>query len=346
MSGDNSSTLVAVTGASGFIGLHCVLALLEEGYRVRGTVRDLARQASLRQALEKHVEIGDSLEFRAAELTRDEGWAEAFTECAYVLHVASPIPRAVPKHEDDLIVPARDGALRVLAAANEAGVRRVVLTSSMAAVKNGHSHAESYLYSEKDWSNLDKALPPYVKSKTIAERAAWDYMAGLPDDSALELAVINPGMVYGPILEADYGTSGEVVRKLMRRELPGLPKLGWGSVDVRDVAQAHVKAMAVPAAAGQRFCCVAEPVWMTDVARILNKNFAARGYKVPTRTMPNFVVRLVSLFDKPVRLILYELDNLAQIDNSRIKSVLDWQPRGVEEMVTSMGESMIEHKVV
>jgi dihydroflavonol-4-reductase len=346
MNNNSSATLVAVTDASGFVGLHCVLALLQDGYRVCGTLRDLTRAESLREALEKHVEIGDRLEFVTAELTRDDGWAEALKDCTYVLHVASPIPRAVPKNEDDLIVPARDGALRVLAAANTAGVSRVVLTSSIAAIINGHSHPKTYLYTEKDWTNLDRPLPPYPKSKTIAERAAWDYMASLGEDSALELVVINSGTVYGPILEADYGTSGEVVRKLMRRDLPGVPKLGWGSVDMRDLATAHVKAMVVPAAAGQRFCCVAESVWMIDVARILKKNFAARGYKIPTRTMPSILVRLVSLIDKPVRLILYELDNLAEIDNSRIKEVLDWEPRGAEEMVTSMAESMIEHKVV
>ena len=346
MGNDNGETCVAVTGASGFIGLHCVLALLQAGYRVRGTLRDLAREANLRQALEKHVETGSRLEFAAADLLSDTGWEAALKDCTYVLHVASPFPRYVPKHENELIGPARDGALRVLAAANAADVRRVVLTSSMAAIVNGHSHGKSYRYSEKDWTNLGTPIPPYPKSKTIAERAAWDFMAGLGPDSALELAVINPGMVYGPILEADYGTSGEVVRKIMRRDLPGLPKLGWASVDVRDVAAAHVKAMVAPAAAGQRFCCVGEPVWMSDVARILKKNFAARGYNIPTRVMPNFLVRLVSLIDKSVRLILYELDNLAEVDNSRIKQVLDWQPRSMEEMVTSMGESMIAHKVV
>lgn len=346
MSTDNSGTLVAVTGASGFIGLHCVLALLQEGYRVRGTLRDMAREASLRAALEKHVKVGGRLEFCAAELTSDAGWAEAFKDCSYVLHVASPIPREMPKHEDDLIIPARDGCLRVLRAASEAGVRRVVQTSSIAAITNGHSHDASYVYSEKDWSNLDHPLPPYPKSKTIAERAAWEHMEGLGDENALELVVINPGMVYGPILESDYGTSGEVVRKLMRRDMPGLPKLGWGSVDVRDVASAHIKAMVTPAAAGQRFCCVSEPAWLSDIARILNKNFAARGYKVPTWVMPNFLVRLAAMIDKPIRLILYELGTLPKVDNSRIKTVLDWQPRGLEEMVTAMADSMIEHKVI
>ncbi len=346
MSGEQSKKLVAVTGASGFIGLHCVLSLLREGYRVRGTLRDMTREASLRAALEKHVAVGGRLEFCSAELTRDEGWAEAFQDCAYVLHVASPIPRAMPKHEDDLIIPARDGALRVLHAAGAMGVQRVVMTSSIAAITNGHGHDASYVYSEKDWTNLDFPLPPYPKSKTIAERAAWDHMASLGPESALELVVINPGMVYGPILEPDYGTSGEIVRKLMRRDMPGLPKLGFGSVDVRDVATAHIKAMLTPAAAGQRFCCIAEHAWLNDIARILNNNFAARGYKVPNRTLPNFLVRLAALIDKPVRLILYELGKLPQIDNSRIKTVLDWQPRGLEEMVVSMGESMIEHKVV
>jgi dihydroflavonol-4-reductase len=343
---DKSNTLVAVTGASGFIGLHCVLALLQGGYRVRGTIRDMRRADSLRHTLEKHVEIGGRLEFFEAELNSDTGWAEAFDGCAYVLHIASPIPRAVPRNEDDLIVPARDGTLRVLEAARRAGVRRVVQTSSMAAVVNGHDHGPSYIYSEKDWSNLNAGLTPYPKSKTVAERAAWDYMAGLGADSALELTVINPGMVYGPILEADYGTSGEVVRKLMRRDLPGMPRLGWGSVDVRDVAAAHVKAMEKSAAAGQRFCCVVEDAWMSDIAAILRKHYSARGYRIPTMVMPNFMVRLAAIFDKTVRIVLYELGKLPKVDNSRIKQVLDWHPRGLEEMITAMADSMIEHKVV
>ncbi len=346
MAEDKGNTLVAVTGASGFIGLHCVLALLQEGYRVRGTLRDMTRADSLRQALEKHVETGGRLEFAEAELTRDEGWAEAFDGCTYVLHVASPIPRAVPRHEDDLIIPARDGTLRVLGAAKEKGVRRVVQTSSIAAVVNGHNHDRSYVYSEKDWSNLEAGLTPYPKSKTIAERAAWDYMAELGEDSALELTVINPGMVYGPILEPDYGTSGEIVRKIMRRDLPGLPKLGFGSVDVRDVATAHVKSMETPAAAGQRFCCVAEDAWMSDIAAILKRNYAQRGYKIPTFVMPNIMVRLAAIFDKAVRVVIYELGTLPRVDNSRIRETLDWQPRGLEEMVTAMADSMIEHKVV
>ena len=346
MADDKGNTLVAVTGASGFIGLHCILALLQEGYRVRGTLRDMSRADSLRQALDKHVETGGRLEFAEAELARDDGWTEAFDGCAYVLHVVSPIPRSVPRDENDLIVPARDGTLRVLKAAGQAGVRRVAQTSSIAAVVNGHNHGRSYVYSEKDWSNLEAGLTPYPKSKTVAERAAWDYMAQLGEDSALELSVINPGMVYGPILEADYGTSGEVVRKIMRRDLPGLPQLGWGSVDVRDVAVAHVKAMETPAAAGQRFCCVAEDAWMRDIAAILKEHYAQRGYKIPTFVMPNFMVRLAAIFDKAVRVVVYELGTLPRVDNSRIKDTLAWQPRGLEEMVTAMADSMIEHKVV
>ncbi len=346
MTKDKSNTLVAVTGASGFIGLHCALVLLRKGYRVRGTLRDMSRSDGLCQALEKHVEIGGRLDFVEAELTRDDGWVAAFDGCTYVHHVASPIPLAVPRHENDLIIPAHDGTLRVLAAANKAGVGRVVMTSSIAAIVNGYHHCPSYLYSEKDWSDPDAGLKPYPKSKTIAERAAWDYMAKLGKESALELTVINPGMVYGPILESDYGTSGEIVRKLMRRDLPGLPRRGCGSVDVRDVADAHIKAMESPAAAGQRFCCIAEDAWISDIAAILKKHYAERGYRIPTLVMPNLMVRLVALVYKPVRVILYELGTLARVDNSRIKATLDWQPRGLEEMVIAMADSMIEHKVV
>ena len=338
------SGTVLVTGGTGYIGGEVIERLLAKGHSVHTTVRNLAKSEPRLRA--RWQRAGERLSVFQADLMSDEGWAEAFADCRYVLHVASPIPRQLPRHEDELIAPARDGTLRVLAAAKAAGVSRVVLTSSMAAVTNGHGHDDSYIYSEKDWSKINATLPPYPKSKTIAERAAWQYMESLAPEEAMELVAINPGMVYGPILEPDYGTSGEIVRKLMRRDLPRLPKLGWGSVDVRDVAGAHLQAMRVPAAAGQRFCCIAEPAWLADVAQILKKNFAGRGYKVPTRTMPNFAVRLAALIDKQVRLILYELGHLPQIDNSRIKSVLDWQPRGLEEMVTAMGESMIEHKVV
>jgi nucleoside-diphosphate-sugar epimerase len=345
LSPDPDHTTVLVTGASGFIGLHCARHLLEMGYRVRGTLRTPSREARLRRALLGLVDAGDRLQFVATDLTRDEGWKEAVRGCTYVLHVASPFPRELPEHEDDLIVPAREGTLRVLRASAESGVARVVLTSSLAAVLAGRVRGESRTFDESDWS-IAEEIPPYEKSKTIAERAAWDFVNDLRGEPKLELAVINPGAVLGPILEEDAGTSAEVVRKLMSREFPGCPRLGWPMVDVRDVASAHIAAMTTPEAAGQRFCCSVEFAWMSEVAAILKKHFGDRGYKIPTRTLPDFAVRLVSLFDKTTRAVVGNLGLRADVSNERIKRVLGWKPRSVEEMVVAMGESLIEHGVV
>jgi dihydroflavonol-4-reductase len=342
---DRRETTVLVTGASGFIGLHCVRHLLEDGYRVRGTLRTPSREARLRDALGAHVDSGDRLEFAAADLTRDEGWAEAVRGCTYVLHVASPFPLEIPKHEDELIVPARDGTLRVLQACTEAGVERVVLTSSLAAVLSRGANGGSRVFDEGDWPNAED-LRPYEKSKTIAERAAWDFANDLRGDAKLELAVINPGAVLGPILEEDAGTSAELVRKLMRREFPGCPRIGFPMVDVRDVASAHVAAMTTPEAAGQRFCCCVDFAWMSEIAVILKEHFADRGYRIPTRTLPDLAVRVFSLFDKTARAVVGNLGLRADISNERIKRVLGWKPHSVEEMVVATGESLIEHGVV
>ena len=344
MTRGHSDETVLVTGASGFIAMHCILQLLASGWRVRGTLRTPSRAGKVRETLARHVDPGDRLAFASADLSRDDGWQEAARGCTYVLHVASPFPREVPRHEDDLIVPARDGALRVLRAAAGEGVRRVVMTSSLAAVVYGHVRDGSRTFDEDDWS-ITEGISAYEKSKTIAERAAWDF-ARSPEAKGLELVVINPGLVLGPILDEDYGTSGEVVRKLMRREFPGCPNLGWAPVDVRDVAAAHLAAMIAPEAAGQRFCCAIEHAWMSDIARILEERFAARGYRIPRRRLPDWLVRVVAIFDKTTRLAVHDLGQRQDVSSERVRKVLGWQPRSLEEMVTSMGESMIEQGVV
>lgn len=344
---DHAHTTVLVTGASGFIGLHCVLQLLQQGYRVRGTVRSQARENEVRQAMEANtdVDLGDRLEIVEADLTRDEGWAGAVRGCSYVLHVASPFPNRAPEHEDELIKPAKEGTLRVLNAAAEAGVKRVVLTSSLAAVSAGHPHDDARVYTEDDWSIIERC-PPYPKSKTLAERAAWDFVANLEGSAPMELSVINPGAVLGPVLNRHYSTSGEIVRKLLARELPGTAKIGFPWVDVRDVASAHLAAMTTPGAAGQRFCCAIEFSWIGEVAEILAKRFGPEGWKVPTRRLPNFMVRLVALFDPTVKTVVSDLGKVRQVSSERIRRVLHWQPHSLEEMVVSMGESMIEQGIV
>ena len=345
MSRDHANTTVLVTGASGFIGLHCVLQLLQQGYRVRGTVRSEARASEVREAMDRNVDVGDRLEIVEADLTHDAGWADAARGCTYVLHVASPFPNQVPEHEDELIKPAMEGTRRVLKAAAEAGVHRVVLTSSLAAISGGHPVDNSRVYSEDDWSIVERCLP-YPKSKTLAERAAWDFVASLDGEAPMELCVINPGAVLGPVLNRHYSTSGEIVRKLMAKELPGTAKIGFSWVDVRDVAAAHTAAMTAPGAAGQRFCCAIQFGWIDEVGEILAKRFDPEGWRIPTRKLPNFIVRIVAIFDPTVKTVISDLGQVRNVSNDRIRRVLNWQPRSLEEMVVSMGETMIQQGIV
>jgi len=345
MSAESSDRTILVTGASGFIAMHCILQLLQAGFRVRGTLRSPSRETSLRATFAKHVDADDRLSFFTANLMDDEGWREAIEGCDAVLHVASPLPRTPPKHEDDLIVPAREGVLRVLRFSSELGVRRVVMTSSVAAVLYGRERDGSKVYDESSWSIPEKTAGAYEKSKTLAERAAWKFMESLPEDSALELVALNPGLVLGPILDEDYGTSGEAVRKLMRRDLPGCPAIGYAPVDVRDVADAHLRAMDVPEAAGQRFILAIEHAWFGEIADILDEHLRERGYRIPTRRLPGFVLRLAALFDKTTRLVVPEIGLRMDVSNERAKRVLGWQPRSLRTMVTDMADSMIEFGV-
>ena len=342
----DSENVVLVTGASGFLAMHCILRLIEKGYKVRGTLRTPSREANLHKTLKNHIDTYDPIEFFSAELMNDEGWEAACKGCKYILHIASPFPSQPPQNEDDLIRPAREGTIRVLNAAVSNNVKRVVMTSSIAAVVYDNDQDETKIYSESDWSRTDQDIGAYEKSKTFAERAAWDFIDSLQGDDVLELAVINPGLILGPILDNDYSTSGEVIRKLMRREYPGCPNLNWPPVDVRDVADAHIAAMEIPDAAGKRFCCTIEPTSMQDIAMILNEHFASRGFKVPTRKLPNILIRFFALFDKTIRLIVKDLDKDIKISNDQIIQVLNWKPRSIDEMVVAMGESMIEHRVV
>ncbi|MCA9632452.1 MAG: aldehyde reductase [Myxococcales bacterium] len=346
MTSDTKDSLVLVTGASGFVAMHCILQLLEAGYSVRGTVRNPQRTTQVEAALKAHGADTSRLSFVVADLTSDAGWSEAMRSVTYVLHVASPLPRTPPKHADELIVPARDGALRVIRAAQRAQVKRLVMTSSVAAVLYGHKRDGSETYDESHWSVLSKDVGAYEQSKTIAERAAWDLVASFPEEERLEFCTINPGLVLGPVLDSDYGTSGEVVRKLMAREMPGCPDIGWAMVDVRDVASAHLAAMITEGAAGKRFVASVQHASMLDVARILERHFSGRGFRIPTRRVPGWLLRGVALFDKTAALAVQELGKRQDLDTTQIETVLGWHPRGLEEMVVSMGESLIEHGIV
>ncbi|MGD8326640.1 MAG: aldehyde reductase [Sphingomonadales bacterium] len=344
---DHAKEQVLVTGASGYIALHVILQLLKQGYKVRGTLRTPAREAGIREALAKHGNFNDQLSFVKTDLTSDEGWDEAVAGCTYVHHIASPIVKEPPKNDDDLIIPAKEGALRVLRAAAKAGVKRVVMTSSVAAIVYGHNRDGSLTFNEDYWTDLSSSeMGAYERSKTIAETAAWEYMKGEGGAGGMEFATINPGFVLGPMLDADSGVSLELIRKLMVGEMPGLPKLGWAVVDVRDVASAHVAAMTVPEAAGKRFLCSQDHMWVEDIANGIRDYAKTKGYKVPSMKIPAFVLKIVGLFDKTIRMILHELGKRQDIDNSRIRQVLNWQPHDMQDTLKESVDSLVKFKVV
>ncbi|HET6148797.1 MAG TPA: aldehyde reductase [Polyangia bacterium] len=334
-------SVVLVTGGSGFIGSHSILQLLAAGHQVRATVRSLTREADVRGMLkEGGAEPGERLTFFAADLESDAGWAPAVAGCDFVLHVASPFPPTIPRNEDDLIKPAREGALRVLRAARDAGVKRVVLTSSFAAIGYGHPQQDTP-FDETSWTDPAGAdVTPYTKSKTLAERAAWDFIAAEGGD--LELSVVNPVMVFGPVLARDYSTSIIVVQRLLDGAAPGCPKLYFGAVDVRDVVDLHLRAMTEPAANGERFLAVAgDFVSVLEAARVLRRHLGAAASRVPSRELPNWLVRLVSLVDPSVKQILPDLGKRKNATSERARSILGWSPRSSEEAIAATGESLL-----
>jgi dihydroflavonol-4-reductase len=287
------------------------------------------------------VAAGDKLSFVAADLTSDACWPEAVADCAYVLHVASPFPPAIPKHEDELIIPAREGALRVLKAARDAGVKRVVLTSSYAAIGYGQKD-KGRPNNETDWTDPNgDDVRAYTKSKTLAERAAWDFIER--EGGALELSVVNPVGVFGPVLGPDYSTSILLVQRLMDGAMPGCPRIWFGAVDVRDVADLHIRCMTNPAAKGERFLAVAgDFMTIVQYARILKRNMGAAAKRVPTMELPDFLVRMAAGRDPAVQQILPELGKRKNGTNEKARRVLDWAPRSNEECVVATAQSLID----
>jgi nucleoside-diphosphate-sugar epimerase len=345
------SDKVLVTGATGFIAQHCILQLLESGYSVRGTARSPRRSAEVVGVLEPHLSsaarerLGGDFEVVVADLTSDENWQRAVEGCRFVLHLASPLPSAPPKDAQDLIVPARDGALRVLRAASEGGVERVVMTSSMAAICYGRER--DHLFTEDDWSNVDGPhIGAYEQSKTIAERAAWEFMASPGARSTMDLVTINPGLVLGPLLCAEWSTSAELIKKILQRAVPAIPDARFAMVDVRDVAAAHVAAMLSPEASGQRFICCIESHAIREVALILKEEYGPLGFKVPTRALALPVLRAVALWDRQARLLMADVGRPAQLDNGKIRRMLGTEFRDLREMTVSMADSMIRYGVV
>jgi dihydroflavonol-4-reductase len=336
---------VLVTGGSGFVGSHVVLQLLQAGHVVRTTVRSLSREPGVRAMLTNAgADTGARLSFFAADLTRDDGWAEAIAGCDYVVHVASPLPLAPPKTEDELIVPARDGVLRVLRAARDGKVSRVVFTSTCGAIYYGHP-PQTAPFDETSWTNINGGdMSAYVKSKAIAERAAWDFMAA--EGGGLELSVVNPAGIFGPVLGADFSSSIELIKRLMTG-MPGAPQIYFGVVDVRDVADLHLRAMTHPAAKGERFIAVSgSAMSMLDMAGVLRARLGERAKNAPTRQLPNWVVRIVARFDPAMRTLLPMLGKVRHATSAKAERVLGWKPRSREDAIVASAESLMKFGIV
>jgi dihydroflavonol-4-reductase len=337
---------ILVTGGSGFVGGHVILQLLEAGHDVRTTVRSLTKEQAVRDTLARAgAKTLDRLTFVAADLNQDAGWAEAVAGCDYVQHVASPFPLAQPRDENDLIRPAVDGTLRVLRAARDAGIKRVVLTSSFAAIGYGHGD-QAAAYTEADWTNVDgPAVQPYMKSKTLAERAAWDFVER--EGNGLELAVVNPVGIFGPVLNEDLSTSIEIIKRMLEGGLPGAPRLYFGVVDVRDVAGMQIKAMTAPEAKGERFLAVAgDPVSIYDMSVILQQGMGEKGAKAKLRQMPDWLIRVMALFNPLAREAAPRVGIRSAASNAKARELLGWQFRSNEEAIVASGESLIKLGIV
>ncbi|WP_438853865.1 SDR family oxidoreductase [Agromyces sp. M3QZ16-3] len=335
--------LVLVTGGSGFVGISCIVRLLGDGVRVRTTVRDLARADEVRGLARRAGADASGIEVVAADLLHDEGWSDAVAGATHVLHVASPFPTRQPKDEDEdeLIVPARDGALRVLRAARDAGVRRVVQTSSFAAIGYGRPNP-GRRYTEEDWTDPDgPGVTPYAKSKTLAERAAWDFIARA--GGGLELATVNPVGIFGPALGTDLSSSLELLRQLLNGAFPVVPNGSVGGVDVRDVADLHVRAMRHPDAAGERFLAVSgDAITYIELARLLRAGLGERARHVPTRVIPDWVVRAGAPFNRDLRLMSQELGRRGDASHEKATRLLGWTPRDRDESVLASARSLVE----
>jgi dihydroflavonol-4-reductase len=336
----SSNGLVLVTGGSGYIAGYCIAQLLQDGWRVRTTVRSLAKAEQVRSSITKiSAGAAAAIEFFEADLNSDQGWDRAVAGADYVLHVASPVTVIDPKSDDELVRPARDGALRVLKAARDAGVKRVVMTSSISAIVYGHG-GRTTAFTESDWTNETNRADSgsYDRSKTIAERAAWAWHDA--EDGALELVTINPSLVIGPVLGRDFSASLEVVKKLLDHSLPALPRIGFDLVDVRDIARLHILGMTTPSAAGQRFIGSGDYFWMKEIASVLKQGLGEKALKVPSLVIPDFLVRVFAIFDPIVRSRLFDLGKERRVSSEKARKMLGWTTRPASESILDTARSL------
>ncbi len=335
---------VLISGISGFIARHCAVEMLKAGYGVRGTVRSLSRGEEVKASLAKHADVS-RLEFVEADLESDAGWPEAVAGCKHVLHVASPFPAQQPKDEQELIRPAVRGTLRVLEAAVAGGVERFVQTSSMVAVMYGHPADRTAPFTESDWTRVDDpTVTPYAKSKTLAERAARDFMN--ERKPALHYSSVNPGLVFGPALDRDIGTSAEIIQMFLKGKYPGAPRMGVPVVDVRDVARMQRLAVETNAPSGGRYLGVADCQWLIDVSRAIRERLGPAARKAPSRELPDWVVKLVAVFDPTVRQAVPELGRELRVDNSLTRRTLGMEFIPAPEAAAAMAQSLVDLRLV
>ncbi|OQP60455.1 epimerase [Niastella vici] len=333
------SNQVLVTGGSGFIASNCIAGLLRKGYRVKTSLRSLNRVPEVKQLLSvAGITDFEQLSFVQADLSDEAAWKAATEGCRYVIHPASPTPNFIAKHENEYIIPAVNGVLYVLRAAKAAGVERVVLTSAFGAICYGTD--KQMPYTEEDWTDLSKDIPAYQKSKTMSEKAAWNYVKS--EGEGLELAVVNPVGVLGPVLGADYSHSIQFINQMLNGQLKGVPKIRSVYVDVRDVADLHIKAMTDPKANGQRFLATSdESISLLDIANILRSEFGDKAVKVPKKEVPNWILRIVGLFNPQIKLILPHLGMVKDASHAKATRMLDWHPRTNKEAIIATAESLI-----
>lgn len=334
---------VLVTGATGFVAGWCIVALLQRGYTVRTTLRNPSKETAIRAAIASQTDAGDRLTFFAADLTGDEGWEKAMTGCDYVLHIASPLGTGAEKGRDSLTAPARDGTLRVLRAATKAGVKRVVMTSATATARPPLSSGR--ISDETVWADPDDPqFDAYRVSKILAERAAWDFMKTV--QGTTELTTVLPGAVFGPVLTAENRGSVQIIERLVRGRPAAIPRLGFWIVDVRDLADLHVRAMIAPEAAGQRFIAAGDFLWMAEIAATLRTKLGSRAARVPARRLPNFVVRLLLPFMPHLRTLAPLLGREFPLTSEKARRVLGFSPRPATVTVVDCAENLIEWAAV
>ncbi|GFZ31339.1 nucleoside-diphosphate sugar epimerase [Clostridium zeae] len=335
--------LVLVTGGSGYIAVNIILKLLKQGYGVRTTLRTMSRQDEVKSMLSAGGIVNfDDLEFIKADLTSDDNWHEAAMGATYVIHVASPTPATRPDDGDEMVKMAVDGTLRVMKAAKEAKVKRVVMTSASGAVLAGHKH-HTNIFTEDDWTNLDEEIDPYQRSKTMAEQAAWKFAK----ENQMELSTILPVAVMGPILGKDFSHSNQIIRTMLMGKMPFLMKMGFDSVDVRDVADLHLLAMTKQEAVGERFLATTgEHITYKQEAELLRQNLGDKANKVSTREMPDFLVKFLAVFIKDLRMPATFLGQNTACSNSKAKNLLGWQPRPAREGILATARSMVELNLI